>query len=101
MTLAAFTRLSAVAAVLLASGPTRAQIPLGQPQPDSAWAQCAATAAPAARLACYDQWATGLSAGLPSAPTATPAALPVTPAAQAAVGRIGCQDPRYSELSRF
>lgn len=105
MTLPALTRLSAVAAVLLASGPTRAQIAPGQPQPDNAWAQCAATAAPAARLACYDQLAAGLSAVLPLNPTAVPAALPaalpVTPAAEAAVGRIACQDPRYSELSRF
>ena len=101
MTLRAFTRLSAVAALLVATGPTRAQPPQSQPAPDSAWVQCAATAAPAARLACYDQWAAGLSAALPLKPTAVPAASPVAPAVEATVGRIVCQDPRYSELSRF
>ena len=101
MTLSAFSQLSAVAAFLVASGPTRAQLPPGQLQPDSAWAQCATTAAPAARLACYDQWAAGLRAVRPPTPVAAPAASPVTPAVEATVGSMGCQDPRHSELSRF
>ena len=109
MSLRAFTRLSVVAALWVAAGPSRGQMPPGQPQPDSAWAQCAATAAPAARLACYDQWAARLSAALPITPATVPAAVqaavqaasPVTPAAEATVRDLGCQDPRYSELSRF
>ena len=108
MTLSAFTRLSAVAAVLAAAGPTRAQMPQSQPELESAWAQCAATPAPAARLACYDQWAASQPARMPATATGLSAALPlpqaaspVTPAVEAVVGAVGCKDPRYSELSRF
>ena len=43
----------------------------------------------------------GQTAALPLTTAATPAATPVIPAVQPSVDRIGCQDPRYSELSRF
>ena len=105
MTLPAFTRLSLVAAFLVAAGPSRAQMPQNQPQPDSVWAQCAATAAPAARLACYDEWAARQSPARPLTPTAVsaavPAASPVAPAVEATMRDLGCQDLRYEALSRF
>jgi hypothetical protein len=56
---------------------------------EAALAQCAATADPAARLACYDALA-----GRPAAPATTPAPAAAPPAASAAPADFGLPPPK-------
>lgn len=95
--------------VLAAASPLAAlaQMPAG-PAPTDSWQACAATADGAARLACFDSWATRQQAqpgavapaGLPPPAAAAAAPAPAAPA-QVAGAQEGCRDARYSYLSRF
>lgn len=119
--------------LLLAGAATAASAQAGAPPapPDAGWQACAALAQdPAARLACFDRWATQQTPGTPTAEAAraaTPSAPPVTattatfaatapeppplpppvdatlPATRviAVDTTAGCRDSQYSELSRL
>jgi phospholipase A1 len=82
------------------------------------WERCAAERDPAARLACFDGWASGQAgtAAVPRSEPMGPVAPPTTPPASArpagdpaAVARAGlrltpkdgCRQPMYTALSRF
>lgn len=88
-------------------------------QPADGWQACAAQADSAQRLACFDRWAESQRAPAAPATAAQPApntaaVPPPVPDAEAPVrsapgtrlgmrltAKLGCHDPRYSELSRF
>ena len=84
------TASAALAALLVAAAPARAQ------QPDAAgWQACAAVASDTARLACFDAWAGRQAAPAPAVATATVPPPDIK-------DEDGCHDEsHYSELSRF
>ena len=99
--------LLALAAPIWAAGTAIAQGPHAA-HASGAWAACAATVDPNARLACYDRWAQAQGAASAQsvgggAASLAPAGQPAAPgpAASAQTQDRGCHDERYSELSRF
>ena len=127
------TPLAGVVALLCTalSGPVQAQAQTQNGAPAAvAWQQCAALGHDqAARLACFDQWASQQAGAAnapaaPAAPTAAAAPAPTAPAASARawgqadepvppaptasappvfeiISNAGCRDPQYTDMSRF
>ena len=98
--------------IALAAGLAAPTVSVAQVAPTTdTWQACAATADGPARLQCFDRWAQrqqplpGAVASPGAVPPSAniPGAAPVLPATTAVVagGETGCNDGRYSNLSRF